>query len=139
MPPGVRHAISCGGDLALRGRAWEVGVTGAHSGEEVHRLRVGTGGVATSGIHARLWPEGSGYAHHLLDPATGRSAWTGLVAVTAIAATALDAEILAKGALLAGPQAAARLLRVHGGVLQHDDGTTEVVGGLAPARLVRVA
>jgi thiamine biosynthesis lipoprotein len=139
MPAGVRHAISCCGDLAVGGREWEIGVTGAHTDREVHRLRVRTGGIATSGIHARLWPDADGYAHHLLDPATGRPAWTGLVAVTALAASALDAEILAKAALLSGARGARRGLRVHGGVLQHDDGTVEVVGGLPAARLAPLA
>jgi hypothetical protein len=61
------------------------------------------------------------------------------VAVTAVAACALDAEILAKGALLSGPQGARRLLQVRGGVLQHDDGTIEVLDGLRPARLAVAA
>jgi thiamine biosynthesis lipoprotein len=139
MPAGVRYAISCCGDLAAGGREWEIGVTGAHTGREVHRVRVRTGGVATSGIHARLWLDGAGYGHHLLNPATGRPAWTGLVAVTAVAASALDAEILAKAALLSGPRGARRALRVHGGVLQHDDGTVEVLGGLPAARLGPIA
>jgi FAD:protein FMN transferase len=140
VPEAVAYAISCGGDLAVRGREWEVGVTGAHTGEEVHRLRVRSGGIATSGIYARLWREDDGTpAHHILEPVTGRPAWTGLVAVTAVAAGALDAEILAKGALLSGPQAARRLLRVRGGVLQHDDGTVEVLDGLPAARLAPIA
>ena len=106
----------------------------------VHRLQVDGGGVATSGIHARAWRDANGtFSHHILDPATGRPAWTGLVAVTAVATCALDAEILAKGALLSGPQGARRLLQVRGGVLQHDDGTTEVLGGLRPARLAVAA
>jgi FAD:protein FMN transferase len=140
MPPDVDHAIACGGDLAVGGRPWEIAVLGAWTGEEVRRLAVAPGGVATSGIHARLWrrPDGT-FAHHLLDPSTGRPAWTGLVAVTAVAGSALDAEILAKRALLCGPLVARRLLRVRGGVLQHDDGRVEQVAGLAPARLEAVA
>jgi FAD:protein FMN transferase len=139
LPAGVHGAISCCGDLAVRGAALEVAVTGAHTGEEVHRLLV-RGGVATSGIHARLWREADGtYAHHILDPATSRPAWTGLVAVTAVAQTALDAEILAKRAFLAGPHAARRLLGARGGVLQHDDGTIEVLDGLPTARLMVAA
>ena len=140
MPSGVAYAIGCGGDLAVGGRGWEIGVDGARGEGHVHRLQVSGGGVATSGIHARTWREADGtFSHHLLDPATGRPAWTGLVAVTAVAASALDAETLAKGALLSGPQGARRLLQVRGGVLQHDDGTTEVVGGLQPARLAVAA
>jgi thiamine biosynthesis lipoprotein len=140
MPRGVRYAISCGGDLALGGRTWEIAVHGAHTALEVHRLRTGAGGVATSGIQARLWrgPEGD-YGHHLLDPATGRPAWTGLVAVTAVAGSTLEAEILAKQALLSGPHAARSVLRVHGGVLQHDDGTVEVLDGMGAIRIGRAA
>ena len=105
LPAGVRYAISCGGDLAVGGeRPWDVVVQSARTEAEVHRLRVRTGGVATSGIGARIWQGEDGrYAHHVLDPATGRPAWTGLVAVTAVAGSALEAEVLAKTALLSGP------------------------------------
>ena len=135
VPPGVRYAISAGGDLAAGGGAWEVAVTGARSGEEVHRLRV-SGGVATSGIHERLWRREDGtFAHHLLDPSTGEPAWTGLLAATAAAPSALEAEVLAKTALLSGRAGARRLLRRHGGVLQHEDGGIEVI---VPATVVRL-
>ena len=83
LPAGVRYAISCGGDLAVGGeRPWDVAVRSARNEAEVHRLRVRSGGVATSGIGARIWQTEDGrYAHHVIDPATGRPAWTGLVAV----------------------------------------------------------
>ena len=42
--------------------------------------------------------------------------------MTALAPTALEAETLAKAALLSGPRAGAALLAEHGGVLVHDDG-----------------
>jgi thiamine biosynthesis lipoprotein len=135
----VRYAISCGGDLAVGGeRPWDVTVRSARSDAEVHRLRVRSGGVATSGIGARIWRGEDGrYAHHVIDPGTGRPAWTGLVAVTAVAGHALEAEVLAKAALLSGPLGARRLLRVRGGVLQHDDGRVEIVPAPAVVRLPR--
>ena len=129
-----RCAVDCGGDLRVnagRGAPWEVRVRHPLTGATAHTLRVRAGGVATSGIDARLWerPDG-GFAHHLIDPATGSPAWTGLVAATALAPTALEAEALAKAALLSGPAAGRRLLRSrHGGVLVHDDGVVEPVGG----------
>jgi FAD:protein FMN transferase len=141
VPADIRLAISCGGDLALRGTLpapWEIAVDGAHSGKPVHRLRVRSGGVATSGVSSRLWRRADGtYAHHLLDPATGEPAWTGLVAATAVAPSALDAEMLAKTAVLSGPAVARRLLARRGGVLQHDDGRVEVVAGPPAVRLPR--
>ena len=135
VPAGVRSAISVGGDMALGGGDWEIAVTGARVGDEVHRLRA-RGGVATSGVHERLWRHADGgFAHHLLDPSTGEPAWTGLLAATAVAASALEAEVLAKTAQLAGPAGARRVLRRRGGVLQHEDGRVEVI---APAPVVRL-
>ena len=128
-----RCAVDCGGDLRVAagsGAPWEVRVRHPLTGAIAHTLRVSAGGVATSGIDARLWerPEGD-FAHHLIDPATGSPAWTGLVAATALAPTALEAEALAKAALLSGPAAGRRLLQGrHGGVLVHDDGAVEPVG-----------
>jgi len=140
LPEGVRYAISCGGDIAVGGGEWRVAVAGARSGEEVHRLSLRGGGVATSGIHERLWqrPDGT-FAHHLLDPSTGAPAWTGLVAVTAAGSSALEAEVLAKTALLSGPPGARRALWRHGGVLQHDDGHVEVIPPRPVVRLRRPA
>jgi thiamine biosynthesis lipoprotein len=142
VPAGIRYAISCGGDLAVGGATamapWEVAVHSARTGAPVHRLRVRMGGVATSGISARLWRRrDGGHAHHLIDPSTGEPAWTGLVAVTAVAATALDAEVLAKTAMLSGPGRARTLVARHGGVLQHDDGRVEIVAGPPAVRLRR--
>ena len=127
-----RCAVDCGGDLRVmagRGAPWEVRVRHPGTGAVAHTLRIRAGGVATSGIDARLWELQDGdFAHHLIDPATGVPAWTGLVAVTALAPSALDAEALAKTALLLGPAAGRRLLRARfGGVLVHDDGTVDPV------------
>ena len=127
-----RCAVDCGGDLRVaagRGAPWEVRVRHPLTGATAHTLRVRAGGVATSGIDARLWERREGdFAHHLIDPATGTPAWTGLVAATALAPTALEAEALAKAALLSGPAAGRGLLRArYGGVLVHDDGTVDPV------------
>jgi thiamine biosynthesis lipoprotein len=73
--------------------------------------------------------------HHLLDPATGRPAWTGLVAATAVGRTAVAAETLAKSALLAGPSAGRRLLSKAGGLLVRDSGEIETAD---PAPVVRL-
>jgi FAD:protein FMN transferase len=142
VPAGIRFAISCGGDVAVGGTSpgspWEIAVRSARTGAPVHVLRVGGGGVATSGVSSRLWRRDDGaFAHHLLDPATGEPAWTGLVAVTAVGATTVDAEVLAKTALLSGPERARTLVARRGGVLQHDDGRVEIVAGPPTVRLRR--
>ncbi len=127
-----RCAVDCGGDLRIeagRGAPWEVRVRHPLTGATAHTFHVHAGGVATSGIDARLWQRTEGdFAHHLIDPATGAPAWTELIAATALAPSALQAEALAKAALLSGPAAGRRLLRAHhGGVLVRDDGAVDVV------------
>jgi FAD:protein FMN transferase len=92
---------------------------------------MGAGAIATSGIDVNIWRRGDGsFAHHLLDPSTGEPAWTGLVGATALAPTALEAETLAKAAVLSGRDGARRQLAGHGGVIFADDGTAEFVGVL---------
>ena len=89
-------------------------------------LRLGSGGVATSGLNVRIWRGADGrYAHHLLDPATGEPAWTGLIGVTALGDTAVEAETLSKAALLSGPEGGRAVLAERGGLLVHDSGRVE--------------
>jgi thiamine biosynthesis lipoprotein len=98
----------------------------------LHTFELERGGVATSGIGRRSWLDEHGSpAHHLLDPSTGRAAFTGVVQATALAPSALEAEVRAKAALLSGPAAAAEWLR-EGGVIVLDDGSHRVIA--PPAR-----
>jgi hypothetical protein len=55
---------------------------------------------------------------------------TGVLQATALAATGLEAEVLAKAALLAGPERAARTL-AHGGVVVLAGGIVEIVPPVA--------
>jgi thiamine biosynthesis lipoprotein len=72
--PGARGLVACGGDIAVGGGPRQVWVRHPLSGELCHPFTV-AGGVATSSIHRRLWrrPDG-GWAHHVIDPATGEPA-----------------------------------------------------------------
>jgi FAD:protein FMN transferase len=115
-------AVDCAGDLRLGGAAREVHVESPFDGGILHTFELTGGGVATSGIGRRSWLDRSGApAHHLLDPASGRPAFTGVVQATALAPTALEAEARAKAAVLSGPDGAADWLP-HGGVVVLDDG-----------------
>jgi thiamine biosynthesis lipoprotein len=127
--------IDCGGDVRVTGRdvgERPVAIEIEHplTGRSLHSFALGGGAVATSGIGRRIWRTDDGFAHHLLDPATGRPAWTGLIQATALAATALEAETLAKAALLSGPAGARQILRRHGGAIVRDDGGVELLGAL---------
>jgi FAD:protein FMN transferase len=121
-----RWAVDCGGDVRVGGGEQEVLVAHPLRDEIVTSLRLSDHAVATSSTVARSWAtRDGGRAHHLLDPATGRPAWTGLLAVTAVAATTLEAETLAKTVLLRGPDAGRAALGPHGGILFHADGSAE--------------
>lgn len=123
-------AVDCGGDLRLGGThdaSRKVDVASPFDHAVLHSFDLSGGGVATSGIGKRSWLDPSGApAHHLLDPGSGRPAFTGVVQVTALAPTALAAETFAKAALLSGPDGARRWLP-HGGVLVLEDGSHELV------------
>lgn len=129
--------VDCGGDMRLGGtRALrrDVHVASPFDGSVLHTFNLCAGGVATSGIGRRAWIGADGRpAHHLLDPGSGRPAFTGVVQVTALAPTATEAEALSKAALLHGARAADRVL-VHGGAAVFDDGNFMV---LEPARALR--
>jgi thiamine biosynthesis lipoprotein len=125
-------AIDCAGDIRLGGRGGverPVQVASPFAQEILHVFSLSGGGVATSGIGKRSWLDAHGRAaHHLLDPATGRPAYTGIVQATAIAPTGVEAEWRAKAAILSGPDGAAGWLS-HGGLVVYDDASFVVVPG----------
>jgi thiamine biosynthesis lipoprotein len=123
-------AVDCGGDIRIGGTGRvgrEVRVSSPFDESILHAFDVFDGAVATSGIGRRSWIATSGEpAHHLLDPATGRPAYTGIVQVTALAPSAVLAEALTKATILAGPDAVERWLG-RGGVAVYDDGSHRVL------------
>lgn len=106
-------AVECMGDVRAGGAKRTLRIAGPWDDSVIAELELIAGAAATSGVTRRGW--------HLIDPGTGRPARTGVVQATALAPTALEAEVLAKAAVLSGPQAAAGHL-VHGGLIVLDDG-----------------
>jgi thiamine biosynthesis lipoprotein len=123
-------AVDAAGDVRFGGTGGlvrPVQVASPFDDSVLHTFELVRGAAATSGIGKRSWLNRDGLpAHHLLDPATGRPAFTGVVQVTALAPTAVEAEGLAKAALLSGPARAASWLP-HGGVVVYDSGEHEVI------------
>jgi FAD:protein FMN transferase len=121
--------IDCAGDLRLGGALGvrrPVHVASPFDGSVLHTFALSAAGVATSGIGRRSWMRDGRPAHHLLDPATGAPAFTGVVQATALAPTATEAEALSKAALLSGPERADGWLP-HGGLIVLDDGSHRVI------------
>ena len=121
--------VDLGGDLRVMGPgpydgAWETTFDDADLSDRFGRLRFAQGAVATSTRMRRRWRRGDVALHHLLDPATGAPADSGLATVTVIAGEAWWAEVLAKAAFVAGAVDGCALLEDAGvdGVLVADDG-----------------
>jgi thiamine biosynthesis lipoprotein len=132
-----RFAVDAGGDIRLGGTEpapRTVRIEHPLTGDVAVELTLAEGAIATSGLRTRIWRTADGYAHHLIDPATGEPAWSGVVQATALADSALEAETLAKTALLLGPDRGQRLLAHHGGALVLDGGETILAGELGPHR-----
>jgi FAD:protein FMN transferase len=104
---GPNALANLGGDLSAGGAGpdgygWPVGIAG-------RSVRLRDQGAATSSVLRRRW----GSLHHLIDPLTGLPAQSGLQEVSVIARTALEAEVIAKTALLAGPDIAPAFCATH--------------------------
>jgi thiamine biosynthesis lipoprotein len=110
--------VNAGGDVAVRGGRFPVGVDvpGAPL-----TLELTHGALATSGSDRRRWTGG----HHLIDPRTGAPAVTPYLRVTVAAASAVDAEVLAKAVYLGAEVGDTPA------VLVHADGRVERRGALA--------
>jgi thiamine biosynthesis lipoprotein len=128
------YAVDCGGDLRVGGTDGlerPVELINPLSGRAVSAFGLTQGAVATTGLSRRLWRHRGGFAHHLIDPATQAPAWTGLIQATAVAPTGVEAEALAKAAVLSGPAGAGRWLERWGGATFDDEGSLAVFGPLS--------
>jgi thiamine biosynthesis lipoprotein len=105
---GPSALANIGGDLSAggvgpAGDGWSVGLGGV-------TVLLRNQGAATSSVRRRRW---GNELHHLIDPRTGLPARTGLEEVSVVAATGVEAEVVAKAALLAGPELAPVYCAVH--------------------------
>jgi FAD:protein FMN transferase len=122
-------AVDAAGDVRFGGSGSllrPIQVASPFDDSVLHVFELVRGAVATSGIGKRSWLAEGHPGHHLLDPATGRPAFTGIVQVTALAPSGVEAESLSKAALLSGPDRA-RAQLTHGGVVVYDDETFDVI------------
>jgi thiamine biosynthesis lipoprotein len=104
---GPNTLANLGGDLSAggagpKGDGWPVGVAGV-------TVMLRDQGAATSSTKRRRWGE----LHHLIDPRTGLPAKTGLDEVSVVARSGFEAEVVAKTALLLGPEFAPAYCAAH--------------------------
>jgi thiamine biosynthesis lipoprotein len=113
---GTGVLVSVGGDVAAAGPApaggWAIGIapdSSAQAGDVEQVVAIRQGGLASSSTTVRTWSMGNEVMHHIVDPATGRSAlpyWT-LVSVTG--SSCVDANALSTAAVVWGEDALDRL------------------------------
>lgn len=122
--------VNAGGDLAVRGAPWPVGLETA---DATITLQLENGAIATSGRDRRRWSRAGREQHHIIDPTTGAPAQTDLLRVSVVAPDAVQAEVWAKALFLAGEDEAVREAegRDLPSVLVTADGRTTLCGGLA--------
>jgi FAD:protein FMN transferase len=129
--------VNVGGDLRVEGEApgggsWGVAVEHPLTGRPTAMLGLRSGAVATSSRTRRTWARPGGRVHHLIDPATGRSAVSGLASATVVADQAWQAEVLAKAVFVAGRREGLAILEATSteGLLVDDAGAVHASAGL---------
>jgi thiamine biosynthesis lipoprotein len=129
LAPAGPCLVSAGGDVAIRGCAWPIGV---ETTGETLTLELSSGGLATSGRDRRRWRRAGRELHHLIDPRNGEPSVGDLLRVTVVARDAVEAEVWAKALFLSGEEQAAADADALAlpCVLVTSDGRTRLAGGL---------
>jgi thiamine biosynthesis lipoprotein len=104
--------LSFGGDLFVSGRddenqSWRIAVQSAeHLEEDIGLLEAPAGqwAISTSGTTKRKGVRAGRAWHHLINPRTMQPSDSPVLAVTALARSALEADVAAKTILLRGPE-----------------------------------
>ncbi|MBV8085845.1 MAG: FAD:protein FMN transferase [Chloroflexi bacterium] len=138
-------AVDAGGDLRVQGTQedgspWTIGVQNPFDPEnDALVLTLRDGAVATSTTARRNWLQAGERRHHIIDPRTGAPATSGVMAVTVISHSVMWSEVLAKAALVLGPEHGLALLRRRGdaeGLLFLEGGqvlaSSEAFGAIRP-------
>jgi thiamine biosynthesis lipoprotein len=132
--------VDAGGDIAARGSGgapgehdggWVVSIADPFDGtRDIAVLQLRDEAIATSSTLRRRWQRGGLSAHHIIDPRDGDPARSGLAAVSVVAASAVEADVFAKAALILGERAGLALLEREGmrGLAVRDDGSHVTTG-----------
>jgi thiamine biosynthesis lipoprotein len=118
---GIRNAIvTAGGDSHIlgdrRGRPWAIGIRDPRKADRmVAVLPLEDVALSTSGDYERYFEQDGIRYHHVIDPATGRSAG-GVRSVTVVAPDGLTSEALTKSVFVMGVDRGMRLVESLDGV-----------------------
>lgn len=111
--------VNLGGDIAAAGEApeggWRVRVIDdedAAGPVPEQAVAISGGGLATSSTSVRAWRRGAETVHHIISPATGRSAEPYWLTATVAGATCVAANTASTAAIVRGPRAVPWLERL---------------------------
>jgi thiamine biosynthesis lipoprotein len=130
LAPIGNFLVDAGGDIfasgdGAGGDGWQVAISGPPPASiDIAFLRLRDEALATSTTAVRRWRQDGRWRNHLIDPRTGRPTESDAVSASVIAPTTLEAEVLAKVALLLGRDGGISFLEreARAGLLVLDDG-----------------
>lgn len=114
------YLIDAGGDIRVGGESpdggpWGIAVQDPRKlDEDLAVLAIESGAVATSSVGRRRWVQQGAVYHHLIDPRTGQSAASDVLAATVLASRCAVAEVFAKAVVIAGATDGFALLQQRG-------------------------
>ncbi len=132
--------IDAGGDIRVGGESpdggpWGIAVQDPRDlDRDLAVLALQAGAVATSSVGRRRWLQDGEVRHHLIDPHTGRSVASDVLAATVIAPRCANAEVFAKAVVIAGATAGFALLARAGfaGLIVDSDGRLRANEAMQP-------
>jgi FAD:protein FMN transferase len=131
LAPARNFLIDAGGDIFANGdgedgSGWLVAVSGPPPEcEAIALVKLKDEALATSTVSVRRWHRDGRWFHHIIDPRTGEPSASDVVSASVVAPTTVEAEVMAKVALLLGSKEGIAMLddRRIAGLLQLGSGT----------------
>jgi FAD:protein FMN transferase len=114
-------AVDAGGDIRIKGNKadgspWNIGVADPFIDcQNLTVVELYEAAICTSTTTRRKWEIGGISQHHIIDPRFGEPSRSGVISATVIAGSAARAEIIAKTALILGPEAGLRFIESQSG------------------------
>lgn len=136
-----RGLIDLGGNIYVfgkkpEGKPWRIGIQDPQDsrGAYLGIVNMEGGSLVTSGGYERFYEEGGKRYHHILDPASGMPAESGLLSVTVVSQSSMLADCLSTTIFVLGPERGMDLAKAfpeEGFALVDADQRVHLVGKLA--------
>lgn len=115
------------------GSLWNIGIEDPDTGGNLATVAVADLAVVTSGSYQRFFTANDQTYHHIIDPATGRPANSGLSSVTVVGKYGARCDALSTALFVMGLERSAQFWREHGdfeAIFVSEDGSVSITAGL---------